>query len=133
MTRAAPASLKPQAPRAGGRRWLGYAGFWWALSYLPVHIYWALGGLTASIGITTSGHDFRTANWGASLVILGAGLTCLALVQRWGQLLPRALLHGTAWVGGVLGIVHSLAFGTVEALRLAGIAGYPDHTGVTLR
>jgi hypothetical protein len=133
VTRTAPTSLKPQAARIRRRRWLGYAGFGWALSNIPIHIYWALGGLTTSIGITTSGHDFRIANWGASLVILGAGLTCLALVQRWGEVLPRALLHGTAWVGGVLGIVHSLAFGTGEVLRLAGIVSYPDRTDFTLR
>lgn len=114
------------------RSWLGYAGLGWALSYVPIHVYWALGGLTPSIGITESGRDLRAANWGAVLVILGGGLVCLALEQRWGQILPRALRHGAAWIGGVFGILHALAFCTVTALRLAGYLGYPGDSRFTM-
>lgn len=103
---------------------LGYAGLAWALSYVPIHVYWALGGLTSSIGITGSTPNFRVANWGACVVIVGAGLTCLALVQRWGDVLPRALRHGAAWVGGVLGIAHWLIFSVMSALRLLGVFGH---------
>lgn len=132
MVTTAPASLKSRKPRDAGRGWLGYTGLGWALSFIPVHVYWALGGLTPSIGITASHQSFRAASWGASLVILGGGLTCLSLVQRWGELLPRALRHGSAWVGGAFGIVHAVAFSAVAALYLSGTVGYPAGTGLTV-
>jgi hypothetical protein len=67
---------------------LGYIGLGWALAYVPVHVYWALGGLSTPIGITGHQPGFRVANWGASVVIVGAALTCLTLTQRWGAALP---------------------------------------------
>jgi hypothetical protein len=106
-------------------RTLGYLGFGWALSYLPIHVYWALGGLTSSIGVEGEQPSWRAANWGACVVILGAGLTCLSLVQRWGQVFPRGLRSGTAWVGGLFGIAHWLLYTTFCGLRLAGVVGYP--------
>lgn len=114
-------------PPAAKTRRLGYAGLGWALTYLPIHVFWALGGRTAWLGITESGADWRAANWGACVVIVGAGLTCLALTTRWGAVVPRGLLRGTAWVGGVAGITHWAVFSTLCALRLAGAVGYP-HT-----
>ncbi|MGI8576996.1 MAG: hypothetical protein ACR2KG_03580 [Nocardioidaceae bacterium] len=114
-----------------GRR-LGYLGAGWALSYLPIHVYWALGRSTAWLGVTESGPGWRAANWGACVVIAGAGLTCLALVRRWGDVLPAALRHGVAWVGGVLGIAHWAVFSAVCALRLAGLVDYPDSRESTV-
>jgi len=106
-------------------RTLAYVGFAWALSYLPIHIYWALGGLNPSIGIDGTQPGFRAANWGACVVIVGAALTCLSLVHRWGHPLPRGLRQGTAWVGGVFGILHWVVFSVGSVLRLAGAVDYP--------
>lgn len=125
-------SSKARPPGRARRRWVAYAGFGWAISYLPIHIYWALGGLTPAIGITTSSQNMRAANWGASLVILGAGLISLSLAQRWGEILPRPLRHGAAWIGGVFGILHGLAFSVAGTLRLAGVIEYPANTDLTL-
>jgi hypothetical protein len=128
-----PVGCAPKDRPAGRpyKPWIGYAGFFWALSYIPIHVYWALGGLTPAIGLTTSDHDARMANWGASVVILGAGLTSLALVQRWGTVLPAVLLRGTAWVGAVFGLLHFLAFSAASALRLVGVVGYPHDAELT--
>jgi hypothetical protein len=129
------ASVSPprEAVRPAPRPWAGYIGFAWALSYIPIHVYWALGGLTPAIGITTGGPNFRAANWGACLVILGAGLVGLSLVRPWGEVLPRAVRHGAAWVGAVFGILHALAFCTVSALRLASVIAYPESADFTSR
>jgi hypothetical protein len=100
-------------------------GFAWALGYLPIHVYWALGGLSTPIGITGHQSGFRIANWGACIVITGAGLTCLALTRRWGDVLPPALRRGTAWTGGVFALAHWTLYSTYCSLRVAGAVGYP--------
>lgn len=110
--------------RTSARR-LAYLGLAWSISYLPIHIYWALGGLSRPIGIDGSQHNFRTANWGACFVILGAGLICLALVHPWGQLLPRTVRAGSAWIGGVFAGLHWAVFTVASVLRLVGVVDYP--------
>lgn len=108
----------------------------WALSYLPIHVYWAVGGRIGWLGITSPDPDWRAANWGACVVIAGAGLTCLTLVQPCGDILPRTVRHGAAWVGGVFGIAHWAAFSAACVLQLLGVIDYPhdtDQTGAQLR
>ncbi|HEU5006372.1 MAG TPA: hypothetical protein VFT67_05345 [Jatrophihabitantaceae bacterium] len=112
-------------------RTLGRAGFWWALAYVPIHVYWGLGGSSTPIGITGAQDDFAVANWGACVVITGAGLVCLSLTSRWGQLLPAALRRGTAWVGGAAALAHWVLFTVASTLRLVGVVGYPSHGDVT--
>ena len=110
---------------------LAHLGFAWAVAYLPIHVYWALGGLSRPIGIDGSQDGFRTANWGACVVILGAGLTCLCLVQPWGRLLPRGMRAGAAWLGGGFAVLHWAVFTAASALRLAGVVGCPSHGSAT--
>lgn len=93
----------PIAPPAHVRR-LGLFGLVWALGYVPIHVYWAMGGRSAWIGITDPDPDWRVANWGACVVLLGAGLTCLALTESWGASMPAGLRRGAAWIGGVIGL-----------------------------
>ncbi len=112
-------------------RTLGRLGFAWALAYIPIHVYWALGGLSTPIGITGRRSGFRTANWGACVVIVGAGLTCLVLTRPWGVTLPAGLRRGTAWVGGVFGLAHWALYTTYCALRVAGVVGYPTDSDLT--
>ncbi|MPZ62823.1 MAG: DUF3995 domain-containing protein [Propionibacteriales bacterium] len=117
-------------------RLLTWAGALWALQYIPIHVYWAMGGTTGFLGIEDLGEDFQTANWAASVVIAGAGLVSLSLVQSWGRLVPSAVRHGLAWVGGIVAIVHGIAFAVPSALRLAGVLDYrtdPDFTSDQLR
>ncbi|WP_344309270.1 DUF3995 domain-containing protein [Fodinicola feengrottensis] len=110
------------------KRWSGYAGLVWALAYIPIHIYWAFGGSAAFLGLARTNADFQIANWGASVVLLGAGLTAFALVRPWGRLLPRWGLLGTAWIGAVAGSLHFVAFTVVVVLRLTGVMAVPDYT-----
>jgi hypothetical protein len=110
---------------------LGNLGLAWALGYVPIHVYWALGGRSTAIGITGAQSGFRTANWGACVVIVGAGLTCLALTRRWGVVLPPALRRGTAWTGGVFALAHWTLYSTYCGLRLAGAVGYPTDADLT--
>lgn len=112
-------------------RTLGILAAAWALSYLPIHVYWALGGTSTPIGITGHRAGFRAANWGACLVIAGAGLTGLSLTQHWGEALPAGLRRGMAWVGGVAGLAHWLLYTVASTLRLTGVLGYPSDGDAT--
>lgn len=112
-------------------RTVGLVGLGWALSYVPIHLYWALGGTSTPIGITGELSGFRVANWGACVVIAGAGLTCLSLTRPWGDRLPGRLRRGTAWVGGLFGLAHWLSFTAFAALRVSGLMGYPADAGAT--
>lgn len=114
------------------RPWPAYAGAAWASSYLPIHLYWAAGGTSDAIGIHTISNQFALANVAACIVILGAGATCLSLVQQWGSLLPNVLRHGIAWWGGLFGLLHAVVFGGVAVLRLVGAYDYPTVAGTTL-
>jgi DNA-binding NarL/FixJ family response regulator len=106
-----------------------YVGLCWALSFIPVHVYWAFGGLMRSIGIIKPIEP--AANWGACLLIAGAGLTCLSLTLSWGTAVPRGLRLGVAWVGGCFAVAHALVFSTVCALQLAGAIGVSHADGLT--
>jgi hypothetical protein len=117
--------------RGVSTRALGYAGLAWALSYIPIHVYWALGGTSDSIGITGDQAHFGAANWGAGMVILGAGLVSLSLTSGWGERLPGRLRRGVAWVGGLFGLAHWLLYTTYCSLRLAGVVAYPDDVDLT--
>jgi hypothetical protein len=126
--RARKGTLRPMTKEKKSSRWAGYAGLVWALAYIPLHIYWALGGSAAFLGMSGTNTDFQIANWGASIVLLGAGLTALALVRPWGRLLPRWGLVGVAWIGAAAGILHAVAFCAIAVLRLTGVMTVPGYT-----
>ena len=79
----------------------------WAVVFVAVHGYWALGGRlgfgdqAAAIPMTTS----SLAGWVFTIVVAAmfiAGLAVpLALVQRWGRRVPRRLLLGLMWAGAL--------------------------------
>lgn len=115
----------PLMVRTMPTRVLGTAGLLWALGYVPIHVYWALGGTSTPIGIIGERSGFQVANWGACVVIGGAGLTCLSLTRSWGEALPAGLRRGTAWLGGLFALAHWLMYTTLSALRVTGVVGYP--------
>ncbi len=112
----------PATPRA--RASLGYAGCAWALAYVPIHLYWALTGSAWPFGElpeSLSDSQWRQANWGACVVIAGAAVISLALVQPWGRRLPRSMLIGVTGVGAVFALLHWVAFSAVTILKMSGV------------
>ena len=108
------------APRWGDQgaswrtRWAGYAACLWALAYLPIHIVWAVTGtlwpLRIPAGMSVAGPTFALGNLGASLLMLAAALTALALVTGWGRLFPRSTVVVVALAGAVFAVLHWLLF-----------------------
>ncbi len=104
-------------------RWAGRAGCAWALAYVPIHVYWALTGSTWPVGDLPESiaGSWRQTNWAASVVITGAAVLSLALVQPWGRRLPRWMLLGVAWLGAVFALLHTAGQTTQIVLNMTGV------------
>jgi hypothetical protein len=120
--RVASAGTRPTA-------WLGYTAVVLAFPYPLLKLYWALGGTLAVPGGDIAGHPAI----GESIMLVGGAALSLALVQRWGRIIPgwvpvvagrpvpRRLPLAAGWcVSGLLVTMGALAvFGSItQALGL---------------
>lgn len=101
--RAATATTRPTA-------WLGYAAFGLAFPYPLLKLHWAFGGT-----LGWSGDFARHSAAGETLMLLVGATLALALVQRWGRVVPRWLVLIPAWAAtAVLVTMGALvAFGSL--------------------
>jgi Protein of unknown function (DUF3995) len=88
--------------------WAGYMASAWMIVFAAMSFYWALGGTagidTVSLGQEVGGESwFITVLWLTGILKIGGGVLALALVQSWGQQLPRRLVLIVAW--GVSGLL----------------------------
>lgn len=97
-------------------RWTGFAAAGVAFAFAAVSTYWGLGGraLLDTLGgeierRARAGDDaLLVANAvGAVLKVLG-GILALALVQPWGERLPRRPLQALAWAGAAVLTVYGV-------------------------
>ena len=111
-------------------RWTGFAAAAVAFAFAAVSAYWGLGGraLLDTLGgeierRALAGDDVLLAAnaVGAVLKVLG-GVLALALVQPWGERLPRRLLLALAWAGAavltVYGVLQTVAIVLVGLDRI---------------
>ncbi len=107
--------------RSRATTWPAYVAAGWTLLFIAFHIYWYLGG---HLGIGDApdvipGTPSSVIGWILNIVVLGmfaAGVVVpVALVRRWGRIVPRWLLLGLTWLGaavlslrGASGIVDDL-------------------------
>ncbi|HWL98202.1 MAG TPA: DUF3995 domain-containing protein [Nocardioidaceae bacterium] len=105
----------------------------WAVAFVALHGYWALGGRvgfgdqTDPIPVTTD----SVAGWAFTVVVatmFGCGLAVpLALLRPWGLRVPRRLLLVLMWIGAVVLIARGgmgLLDGTLRTLGLdTGLTG----------
>lgn len=133
-----------QSERLRANRRAGYTAFAWVVVFLAWHVLWYVTGLN----FPTSSHFHGTAlevYWvvdGITDVMFVAGCVLpLALVQRWGNYLPRWLLLAAAWIAtgvltlrGVSGILDDLlrAAGFSRGLTGLAMAQTADTTHVTI-
>lgn len=105
--------------------WIAYLAAALGLLFAVPSVYWGLGGtgLLDTLGGTIEERALAgdrvmiAATWVAAIGKVIGGLIPLALVQPWGQRLPRRLLRLAAWLvaGGLIlyGAVQTLAIGLV--------------------
>jgi len=106
-------------------RWSGFAAAGVAFAFAAVNLYWALGGrsLLDTLGgeierRALAGDDLLlAANAAAAVLKLLGGVLALALVQPWGERLPRRPLQLAAWGGTAVlvtyGVLQTLGVGLV--------------------
>jgi hypothetical protein len=119
-------------------RGLAYAASLWAFLFAALSFYWGLGGRR---GATTLGPAIMAAAtdplfvlvglWGVGVVKAIGGVVALALVQPWGQRLPRRLLRAAAGIGGGLAFLYGAASWVQHALMLSGVVTLPAGLGRT--
>ncbi|WP_227357439.1 DUF3995 domain-containing protein [Haladaptatus salinisoli] len=110
--------------------WAGYVASAWMIVFAVLSFYWALGGTaginTVSLGQELTGElSFITILWLTGILKLGGGVLALALVQPWGQLLPRRLVLLSAWGVSVLLVLHGSDFMIQGALTEDRLIGLP--------
>ncbi|WP_231189616.1 DUF3995 domain-containing protein [Haladaptatus sp. DYF46] len=118
---------------------MSYTASVWMFVFAAMSFYWALGGTTGlntvSLGQEVTGESwFIAALWLTGILKVGGGLLALALVQTWGQQIPRRLLLIAAWGVGAVLVIHGGDFVIQGALTEAGLislssptAWTPDH------
>ncbi|MFH5802216.1 DUF3995 domain-containing protein [Haladaptatus sp. CMAA 1911] len=110
--------------------WAGYTASAWMVVFAAMSFYWALDG-TAGINTVSLGQElagdpwFITILWLTGISKIGGGVLALALVQSWGQQLPRRLVLMLAWGVSVLLVLHGGDFIIQGALTEDGFIGFP--------
>ena len=111
-------------------RWTGFAAAAVAFAFAAVSLYWALGGraLLDTLGgeierRARAGDDVLLAANAVGVVLkLLGGVLALALVQPWGERLPRRPLLVVAWAGAavltVYGVLQTVSIVLVALDRL---------------
>jgi hypothetical protein len=118
--------------------WAGYAAAAWAFLFAATSFYWALGG---RIGVETIGDVITTPALAGDPTILAivwitgalkvvTGVAALALVQPWGQRVPRwALLLAGCGASGLF-LLYGAANLVQDALIVAGLIPTPAGLGM---
>jgi hypothetical protein len=120
--------------------WVGCATVAWAFVFAGVSFYWASGG---TVGVSTIGpaitkpvlaHDpaWIALLWVTVVLKVLVGLLALALVQPWGQRVPRRPLLVVAWGAClVMALYEGAASWIQHGLMAAGVIGVPSGLGMT--
>ena len=103
------------------------AAFVWTLAFIACHVYWFMGG---RVGFGDQANPIPPApssvgSWIFTVVTGGmfvAGLAVpSALAWSWGRRLPRRLLVGLMWAGGVVLLARGGAGWVDDAVRFSGL------------
>jgi hypothetical protein len=109
-------------------RGVAYAACGWAFAFAALSCYWALGGtagaqtISPAIVALARAHDplVYAALWLGALVKVISGVVVLALIQPWGERVPRPALLTLTWGAGTLLFVHGGLYFVVGVLALSG-------------
>ncbi|MBW3634432.1 MAG: DUF3995 domain-containing protein [Chloroflexi bacterium] len=115
-------------------RWAAYGAAVWAFAFAAVSVHWAAGG---KVGIQTIAADIARiplANdpvvlWATAGLKVQAGMLALALIQPWGQLLPRRVLIAAAWAAGLLLTLYGSANLVDHGRMVTGLRETPEVLG----
>ncbi|MEI7032329.1 DUF3995 domain-containing protein [Streptomyces pratensis] len=118
-----------RSPQRARLLWCGYAAFWLGLLYALVSVYWAAGG---TVGLDTLGGELeRLARardprmiavvWLTAGLKLFAAVLGLAVVQEWGQRVPRRVLLTLSWGATAALVLYGGSLVVGQTLVEAGV------------
>ena len=119
------------------RRLWAYLAFGFTVAYIPIHLYWALGG---TFWLPGGGLDKATesaveiADWGVCVLLLIGAAVILLLTRPAGRRVHPALLLAPIWVGAVVCVSHAIYGFITKGLYAAGAHGavhFPLVPGVS--
>ena len=102
-------------------RLAGYVASIWSLMYIPIHIYWAFGGMALVPGAWKEEEMWKAVNWGASAMLLVAAILAFSLTHPLGRSIPRRLMIVMGWTACLLPFIHAVYGYVTKGLLLAGI------------
>jgi hypothetical protein len=137
MTQRIENSRASREARADSLTWAGYAAATWAFLFAAMSFYWALGGRLGSetIGdaitkpVLAGDPTILAIVWITGVLKVVAGVVALALVQPWGQRIPRSALLLAGWGAGTLFLVYGAANLVQDALIVLGAIPTPTGLG----
>lgn len=112
-----------------GTRRAALASFAWAIAFIALHGYWALGGRFGigeqddPIPLTTDSLVGWVSTVVVALMFLGGLLVPLALVRPWGYHVPRRLLLTFAWIGAAVLAARGVSGLVDDLVRALGVDG----------
>jgi hypothetical protein len=119
------------------RRLWAYLAFGFTVAYIPIHLYWALGG---TFWLPGGGLDKATesaveiADWGVCVLLLIGAAAILLLIRPAGRRFHPALLLVPIWIGAVVCVSHAIYGFITKGLYAAGMHGavnFPSVPGVS--
>lgn len=134
MKSGAMVAREPSTVRSRWGAWFAYAACAWAFAFAAMSFYWAAGGTAGADTLGPAVTDpalardpgFVALLWGTGALKLAGGLMALALVQRWGRIMPRWLLLTATWGGGLFMLVYAGLNLGVRGLMAVGVLRTPD-------
>jgi hypothetical protein len=102
-------------------KWAGYAAGIWSLLYIPIHIYWAFGGMILMPGVWKDRAMWAAVNWGASILLCISAILAFLLVHPLGQKIPRWLMLAMGWFSCLLPLAHAIYGYVTKGLFLIGV------------
>jgi hypothetical protein len=114
-----------------------YWACWVTIAFIPIHVYWAMGGtfwLPAAVLSPSYTTALQLANWGVSVLLAIGAAVVLALTRTVGRRVHPALLLAPIWVGSAVCGSHAVFGFVTKTLYLAGMHGavnFPALPGVS--
>jgi Protein of unknown function (DUF3995) len=134
---ARPATRGSQTAPPTSRTVWAYSAFWFTVLFIPIHVYWAMGGtfwLPAAALIPANKPAVQVANWAVTVLLAIGAAIALALARPAGRRVHPALLLAPIWIGSVVCVSHAIFGFITKGLYLGGVQGavnFPALPGVS--
>jgi len=111
-------------PASAHRVVWAYSAFWFTIAFIPIHVYWALGG-TFWLPPAALNPMYKAAvqvgNWGVAVLLAIGALIVLAMAGAVGRRVHPVLVLTPMWIGSVVCLSHAIFGFITKGLYLSGV------------